>query len=385
MLGRIKFQIEPLVNEILDQLPAEVWSSKTTTFFDPAIGGGQFVREIERRLREAGHTDVNISGRVYGCESSLLSVKYAVNKYKLAGTYSVGDFLAQDFGDMKFDVIVGNPPYVDSSVGKIPIYDKFVKKSTELSTGIVALIIPSGFAISDERNGDSVRGLVYNKNTKAVKFLDSATFQNADVSTLYFLLDKSYTGPITVASGVNKYNTVYVEGDYIWKDKLLLDILKKCGTEKSQESWIKFNRIEKVIVSNKVKTVSCITKNDIIYDFTTEKDNFFSSHKVVSSFLPNAQHHLDVMWYVSPGISVKKGYTVSEVNSKIEGKNLTSYLKSSLCKFIHSNTRTSRSLRTPQLKFLPKIDLTKSWTDAELYQHFGLTQEEIDYIEANVK
>jgi hypothetical protein len=34
---------------------------------------------------------------------------------------------------------------------------------------------------------------------------------------------------------------------------------------------------------------------------------------------------------------------------------------------------------------LPKIDLTKVWSDADMYAHFGLTQEEIDYVEANVK
>ena len=46
MLSRIKFEIEPLVKEMLDQLPASVWANDTTTFFDPAIGGGQFVRHL---------------------------------------------------------------------------------------------------------------------------------------------------------------------------------------------------------------------------------------------------------------------------------------------------------------------------------------------------
>jgi len=50
MLSRIKFEIAPLVNEMLDQLPADIWTSETTTFLDPGMAGGQFVREIERRL-----------------------------------------------------------------------------------------------------------------------------------------------------------------------------------------------------------------------------------------------------------------------------------------------------------------------------------------------
>ena len=64
MLSRLKFEIDPLVAEILDHLPESVWTSTSTTFFDPAIGGGQFVRAIEQRLRRYGHSDANIRKRV---------------------------------------------------------------------------------------------------------------------------------------------------------------------------------------------------------------------------------------------------------------------------------------------------------------------------------
>jgi site-specific DNA-methyltransferase (adenine-specific) len=84
-------------------------------------------------------------------------------------------------------------------------------------------------------------------------------------------------------------------------------------------------------------------------------------------------------------IAVKKGYTVCSLDSESEAKNLATYLKTSLCRFIHLKTKTSRSLRTPQLKFIPKVDLTKSWTDKELYKHFKLSQEEIDYVESSIK
>jgi hypothetical protein len=47
----MKFEIDELVAEILDQLPSSVWTSNSTTFLDPAIGGGQFVRAVEQRLR----------------------------------------------------------------------------------------------------------------------------------------------------------------------------------------------------------------------------------------------------------------------------------------------------------------------------------------------
>jgi type I restriction-modification system DNA methylase subunit len=116
---------------MLDQLPQDVWTNKTTTFFDPAIAGGQFVREIERRLLETGHSKKNVANRVFGCEEYEHQVQYALNKHKLLGNYTVTNFLEQDF-NMKFDVIVGNPPYQSGngeSGGKHSLWRKFVKKS----------------------------------------------------------------------------------------------------------------------------------------------------------------------------------------------------------------------------------------------------------------
>jgi hypothetical protein len=148
MLKRLKFEIDPLVNDILGKIPLEVWESEISTFLDPAMGGGQFIREIIRRLREHGHSDENIAGRVFGIENGQLRVDFAVNKYNLIGTYISTDFLSWET-DMKFDVIVGNPPY-QKQVGPTktePIWDKFVKKAFELSaeSGYVALIHPSGW------------------------------------------------------------------------------------------------------------------------------------------------------------------------------------------------------------------------------------------------
>ena len=40
MLGRLKFEIDELVDEILDQLPVSVFERNDTTFLDPAMGGG---------------------------------------------------------------------------------------------------------------------------------------------------------------------------------------------------------------------------------------------------------------------------------------------------------------------------------------------------------
>ena len=39
-----------LINEMLDKLPADTWTDKTKTFFDPAAGKGNFPIEVIKRL-----------------------------------------------------------------------------------------------------------------------------------------------------------------------------------------------------------------------------------------------------------------------------------------------------------------------------------------------
>ena len=164
MLSRMKFEIEPLVAEMLDQLPKNVWTSNSTTFFDPAIGGGQFVHAIERRLRDHGHNDQNIRKRVFGLEDSDLHVRYAVNKHKLVGQYAkkpYEKFLELD-NTMKFDVIVSNPPYQKPSAGTrlgsrgmSDLWPDFVRKCLSIlnQDGHMAIIHPTSWRKPEDRHG----------------------------------------------------------------------------------------------------------------------------------------------------------------------------------------------------------------------------------------
>jgi hypothetical protein len=166
MLKRLKFEIDQLVSDMLDKIPLEMWESETTTFLDPAMGGGQFIRAIIETLREYGHSDENIRGRVFGIENSQLRVDFAVNKYSLIGTYISTDFLSWET-DMKFDVIVGNPPYQKNSgaATSTPLWGQFVKKSFELSApgGVVSLVHPTGWR-NVSGNFEYVKDIINNNN-----------------------------------------------------------------------------------------------------------------------------------------------------------------------------------------------------------------------------
>lgn len=153
---RIKLAIQDLVERMLDHVPDHVWSSSTTTFLDPAMAGGQFILAIERRLKAAGHSPENIAARVYGCENALIRVKYVQNWHKaLSAHLYVRDTLNHDWGDMKFDVIVGNPPYQDTMADgarksiSSNLWSKFMDKSVNellAPQGWCAMVVPASWA-----------------------------------------------------------------------------------------------------------------------------------------------------------------------------------------------------------------------------------------------
>jgi hypothetical protein len=140
MLERIK-PMPGLVNEMLNKIPKKLLEDKNTTFFDPAIGGGQFVREIEQRLKENGDSNTNIRKRVFGSEYNQGLIDIAVNMNNLVGQYkkvSYEHFFKLN-NSMQFDVIVGNPPFQDSSTSNSDkLWPIFLNKS-------LSLVKPGGY------------------------------------------------------------------------------------------------------------------------------------------------------------------------------------------------------------------------------------------------
>ena len=65
------------------------------------------------------------------------------------------------------------------------------------------------------------------------------------------------------------------------------------------------------------------------------------------------------------------------VNTDNEGVNFVNFVKSKLIQFVINEQRFHHGmLNTEVVSNIPKVDLTRTWTDQELYAHFGLTQEE---------
>jgi site-specific DNA-methyltransferase (adenine-specific) len=62
-----------------------------------------------------------------------------------------------------------------------------------------------------------------------------------------------------------------------------------------------------------------------------------------------------------------------------------SYLKTKFARFLMLQAMTSIMISKDSFRFVPLQDFTRSWTDADLYAKYGLTDEEIQFIESMIK
>jgi hypothetical protein len=108
------FTPTPLVQEMLDTLPQELFEDHTKTFLDPSCGDGQFLSEVViRKIERSGCTLEQALSTTYGVELMEDNVKLC--KERLAGpnpTEEILDILDKNIvcaDALKYDYSFGEP------------------------------------------------------------------------------------------------------------------------------------------------------------------------------------------------------------------------------------------------------------------------------------
>lgn len=397
MLSRIKFEIDPLIEEMLDRLPEDIWTSKVSTFFDPAIGGGQFVRAVEHRLRSFGHSDTNIHKRVFGFEESNLHIRFAVNKYNLVGQYvrkPYEKFFELD-NTMKFDVVLGNPPYQNKEENADgALWLRFVNKGMEhlAQDGKLMFITPTSWVGKQSNTKKADWSSFTDNHVELYKVLNKAEkeqhFGGVGSSFGYYILSKG--------KGLTKI--VFEDGSSTDYQLVAKEPLPNTITKTSFSVHQKIAKLKKLQFESSFKFHSqVLKKKSIVSDvkggvfkhttyfshnlirYTSEKQDIYSDAKVM---IPNVGTIANA--WVDSNCNLTEDVAFVKVNSIKDGENLVSILKSKLFLYIGSQYRSGRNLGLA-MKFLPLLDTSKVWSNEAIYKHLGLTQEEIEYVEANLK
>jgi hypothetical protein len=406
MLERIK-PMPDLVNEILDHLPEETWISDSTTFFDPAIGGGQFVREIERRLKEQGHTVANIRKRVFGAEHSLAQVDLAVNMYNLVGQYkkiTYDHFFKLD-NTMKFDVVVGNPPYQDPT-GQNTLYPWFYSKAVGIvkDQGYLAMITPPAIipGLWGVKDPDGIK-MPVPLSIEVITIGDRVKQHFPKVSSefCYFVL-KNTTSNNTQVTVQTDAGAIVASGPIFPRVidasgiKIAQSILNKCFSfykdpysttsgDHGKSAMADPNgpdlAVEAISTDGQLKTRSITwlqnhphyNKPKVIMPMYGKTAVIDYSHKLVSA----AQE--------KTATGKLTGHNIQTIltNSDKESESLVSVLESRLQRFFNSVTNENRSQYINFLKNFVGVPLTQIYTDDTLEKTLKLTKKEQEWLCAN--
>jgi len=369
MLQRRLFSIADVVNNILDALPTEMWTSATTTFLDPAIGGGQFVKEIERRLREAGHSAENIKSRVFGYDSSNLRLRATIGRNRLIGTYEVKDFIESDT-DMRFDVVVGNPPYQDGNKegGQNKIYNLFCKKALELGS-VVAMVTPT--SVCEKSKRFSLLGL---QGLKRVDFTANNHF-NVGIKICSWIVDKSYDGDIEV---VYDDSTITVpKGEFIYDTvDPIIDVYKRVmdlcqDTKKANNRMFKRNNHGPAFSPTESEQhcypIYCNNRGNEYFVYTKRQPVFHNEQKLIISNTKALKEENIIVDDRDYGPS----YFAYPVTTDAEVENIKSFVLSEYFVALAQEFRRIRGgQNTVLIDYCPTFDVHRLWTNEEVKNFF---------------
>lgn len=327
-------------------------------------------------------------------------------------------------GKMQFDVIVGNPPYQMKGGGggsnDSSIYHLFVEQALQLDPRYLCMVIPSRW-MAGGRGMDEFRKTMLKGHhlSTLVDYPNSAqVFPGVDLKSgvCYFLWRRDYNGECAVTlvrneDVVGPTNRHLDEFDVFIRDERAARILKKVLklTEPSFEdlltgdtpfglatNFTEFRQGEpradevKVYASSNAGRRSGAMKRSLI----TKNTHLIDAWKVLA---PQAGpgnsggHVIPDAVLGKPGIAEPKSVctqtwiVAGPLKSKKQAEIVARYLQTSFVRFVVSLRKISQHAMKGVYHWVPQQDWTQEWTDEMLYKKYGITKDEISFINSMIR
>jgi len=469
-----------LANEILDLLPKELWSNKEVSFLDPVGKSGVFLREIAKRLIIGledeipdMQTRVNhiLKNQLFGIAitelTSLLSrrslycSKLANGKYSICNEFDAesGNILfdkiqhnwkngkceycgasqevydrddifethayqfihtkkPEEIFNMKFDVIIGNPPYQlndgGSGASAIPLYHKFIETSKKLNPKYISMIIPSRWFAGGKGLNDFRDEMLNDKRIRYINDYVNAKECFPGVSlgggVNYFLWDKDYSGLCKVVNtkdgNQNSSSRNLNELKIFVRSNMGIKIIRNviANRFKSIEELVStrnpFGFVTKDRGSNKKdgksyslhssKGVGYVSKDEISknWDLSRKYKIMISSRTSEHAGVPDKSGRYRVLSsskILPPFHVCTDSYIIiGPFEGQVETEYFLNYLRTKFVRYLLSLATTGIQFTVEKFRFIPQLD-DYNVTNEFLYKKFNLSDFEIEEIEKTIK
>ena len=389
-----------LIEEMIDALLID-WSNPNLKILDPGFGFGGYLFFVYLKLAQFHSEEHILNNMLYGVEIEDFRFELVKHKLKIKNLIK-GDFLDNKiFKNMKFDAIIGNPPYQDGerSDQANKLWPKFIKKSSELlsTNGIMSFVTPNGWMnsktadIGKGKGGINIFNDIFKKKNLLYVNYDSSEIRKKyfpDVGstfTIFIYQNSEYGGKtefFKYDSGSEIYDISDVSDLPQYISATTFSILEKITKNTDKFNFIdqnhNLNGIETSIKTPEFKYKCFHThKNGGTYWYGNKKSWFAGKYNVAITLSGKYLATLTTDSFSNMCLGIP-------CETENEANNIVSILNSSLYKFIVFISKFSGFNPRSTILKLPKLK-NKFWIDDDIYEHFNITNEELKYIETKIK
>lgn len=323
----------------------------------------------------------------------------------------------EEIFNMKFDVIIGNPPYQlsDGGNGKSakPIYQLFVDRAMKLKPRYLSMIIPSRWFSGGKGLDEFRKAMLSDRRMR--KLVDYENFKDVfpgvDLAggACYFLWERDYDGMCEVVNFSRENPSTMMryldENDTFIRQNTAVEIVKKIQAQNKRYLNSRVSARKPFgLPTNyppKDKGIPCwfIQRIGLKYAYTTDVDNsngYLDKWKLLVPKAPIAgqtDFTKPVGFYydgntriAKPGECCTESWIVAGAfNSEEEVLSYKSYLFTKTARFLLLQTVVSQDVTKKNFCFVPDLGKYEGeYTDEMLCQKWGITDEEWRYIDSRI-